>query len=109
MNNWVNRFSMEIFSLVYDKFTQLLMQHEYQQCDETFFQVNKDGREAGTKSVMWVHRTSELLNTNQIVVYCFELTRGTDHLRKFYEDFKGYITCDYSDKKVIPIYKFKAS
>ena len=43
---------------------------------------------------MWVHRTSELLKANQIIAYCFELTRGTEHLRKFYEDFKGYITCD---------------
>lgn len=74
--------------------TQLLMQVEYHQCDETYFQVNKDGREAGTKSFMWVHITSELVKEHPIVVYCFELTRGTDHLRKFYEDFKGYITCD---------------
>lgn len=94
MNNWVNRLAMEIFSLVYDKMTRLLMLVEYQQCDETYFQVNKDGREAGTKSFMWVHITSELVKEHPIIVYCFELTRGTDHLRKFYEDFKGYITCD---------------
>lgn len=94
MNNWVNRLAMEIFSLVYDRMTQLLMQVEYHQCDETYFQVNKDGREAGTKSFMWVHITSELVKEHPIIVYCFELTRGTDHLRKFYEDFKGYITCD---------------
>ncbi|OGO80805.1 MAG: hypothetical protein A2Y21_08625 [Clostridiales bacterium GWC2_40_7] len=94
MNNWVNRLAMEIFSLVYDRMTQLLMQVEYHQCDETYFQVNKDGREAGTKSFMWVHITSELVKEHPIIVYCFELTRGTNHLRKFYEDFKGYITCD---------------
>jgi len=94
MNNWVNRLAMEIFSLIYDRMTRLLMQVEYHQCDETYFQVNKDGREAGTKSFMWIHITSELIKENPIVVYCFELTRGTDHLRKFYEDFKGYITCD---------------
>jgi len=94
MNNWVNRLAMEIFSLVYDKMTRLLMQVEYHQCDETHFQVNKDGREAGTKSFMWVHITSELVKEHPIIVYCFELTRGTNHLRKFYEDFKGYITCD---------------
>lgn len=94
MNNWVNRLSMEIFSLVYDRMTQLLMQIEYHQCDETYFQVNKDGREAGSKSFMWVHISNELINTHPLIVYCFELTRGTDHLRKFYQDFKGYITCD---------------
>jgi transposase len=94
MNNWINRLAMEIFSLIHDKMTQLLMQFEYHQCDETYFQVNKDGREAGTKSFMWIHISSELLKDHPIIVYCFELTRGTDHLRKFYEDFKGYITCD---------------
>jgi len=52
MNNWVNRLAMEMFSLIYDRMIQLLMQVEYQQCDETYFQVNKDGREAGTKSFM---------------------------------------------------------
>jgi len=94
MNNWVNRLSIDIFYLIYDKMTSLLKQVEYQQCDETYFQVNKDGRAAGTKSFMWVHITSELLKEHPIIVYCFELTRGTDHLRKFYKDFKGYITCD---------------
>lgn len=43
---------------------------------------------------MWIHITSELLATHPIILFCYELTRGTDHLRKFYEDFKGYITCD---------------
>ena len=43
---------------------------------------------------MWIHRTSELYPGHPIVLFCFELTRGTDHLRKFYEDFAGYITCD---------------
>ncbi|NDO69734.1 transposase, partial [Schaedlerella arabinosiphila] len=43
---------------------------------------------------MWVHITSELLNTSPIILFCYELTRGTDHLRKFYQDFQGFITCD---------------
>lgn len=94
MNNWANRLSMEVFSLLYDRMTELLMQVEYHQCDETYIQVNKDGREAGSKSFMWVHISSELVNEHPIIIYSFELTRGTDHLRKFYEDFKGYITCD---------------
>lgn len=94
MNNWVNRLAMEVFSLVYDKLKQLLMEVEYHQCDETFFRVNKDGRKAGSKSYMWVHMTSELIKEHPVIVYCFELTRGTDHLRNFYEDFKGFITCD---------------
>jgi transposase len=94
MNNWINRLSTEVFSLVYDKLVQLLKRVPYHQCDETFFQVTKDGREAGAKSIMWAHITSELIHEHPIIVFCFELTRGTDHLRKFYEDFKGYITCD---------------
>jgi len=94
MNNWVNRLGIEVFSLVYDKMVQLLKQVEYQQCDETYFQVNKDGRDAGVKSYMWVHTTSELVEGHRIIVFCYEPTRGTDHLRKFYKDFDGHITCD---------------
>lgn len=94
MNNWVIRFSLDLFGPVYDYLQGLMLTIPYHQCDETTLRVNNDGRAAGSKSYMWVHITSELLNSHPIVLFCYELTRGTDHLRKFYEDFKGYITCD---------------
>jgi hypothetical protein len=43
---------------------------------------------------MWVHTSSELLDCPPIIVFCYELTRGTDHLRTYFQEFLGYITCD---------------
>jgi hypothetical protein len=100
--NWVIRFSFDLFGPIYDYLKGLMLEIPYHQCDETTLLVNNDGRPAGSKSYLWVHSTSELLNIHPIILLCYELTRGTDHLRKFYEDFKGYITCDaYCSYKVL--------
>ena len=92
--NWVIRFSYDLFGPIYDYLKGLMLKIPYHQCDETTLLVNNDGRPAGTKSFLWVHITSELLNTHPIILFCYEMTRRTDHLRKFYADFEGYITCD---------------
>jgi len=94
MSNWVLRFAFEYFGPVYDHLKDQLLSVSYHQCDETPLQVLRDGRPAGAKSYMWVHITGELLNAPPIILFCYELTRGTDHLRKFYQDFRGFITCD---------------
>ena len=100
--NWVIRFAFDLFGPVYDYLKNLMLAVRYHQCDETTLLVNNDGRAAGSKSYLWVHITSELLNTHPIILFCYELTRGTDHLRKFYEDFEGFITCDaYCSYKVL--------
>ncbi len=94
LDGWFLRFAETHFSLVFDKLQEELMHIPYHQCDETFCRVNRDGRRAGSYSYMWVHRSSELYPDHQIILFCFESTRGADHLRKFYEDFRGVITCD---------------
>ena len=92
--NWVNRLVPEIMGPVWDYLTECLLKYKYTQNDETYIQVNKDGRGPGHKSYMWVHCSSELLNCNPIIIFCYEATRGTDHLRSFFREFFGYITCD---------------
>lgn len=94
MSNWFLRFTFDFFSLIAERLHELMLEIPYHQCDETTCTVIRDGRKAGSKSYIWVHITSELLDTHPIVEFCYELTRGTDHLRKFYEDFEGFITCD---------------
>lgn len=86
MSNWVNKACHELFMPVYEYLCELLKQCRYQQCDETTYTVIHDGRTAGAKSFIWTHRTSELLEGSAIIVYCYELTRGADHLRNFYSD-----------------------
>ena len=102
MCNWVIRFSFDLFGPIYDYFKGLMLKIPYHQCDETVLTVINDGRPVGAKSYVWVHTISELSDARRMVLFCYELTRGTDHLRKFYEDFNGFITCDaYCSYKVL--------
>ena len=94
MNNWIGRLAFDCFGPVYDFMKTQLLEVPYHQVDETTLQVIHDGRRAGAKSYIWIHSTSELLSCHPIVLYCYELTRGTEHLRSFYEGFQGLITCD---------------
>ncbi len=89
-----NGLSNSLFPPVQEYLIRQMKERGYNQCDETTAEVIDDGRKAGAKSYMWVHSTSELSEGPAIVVFCFELTRGTDHLRKIYRDFIGYITSD---------------
>lgn len=92
--SWVNTLVPDICTEVHEYMTQLLIGYKYTQSDETFIQVNKDGYGPGHKSFLWVHTSSELLDCPPIIVFCYELTRGTDHLRNYFQEFLGYITCD---------------
>lgn len=92
--NWVNTLVPEICGEVHDYLMQLLVRCRYTQSDETFIQVNKDGYGPGHKSYLWVHTSSELLDCPPVIVFCYEPTRGTDHLRSYFQEFLGYITCD---------------
>lgn len=94
MISWNNRFAPELFGPVYDYLISYIVRTGYNQCDETTTQVNKDGRKPGSKSYMWIHVTGEHYTGHPAVIFSFELTRGTGHLRRFYQDFIGYITCD---------------
>lgn len=94
MSNWIMESVNTYLWMVYDYLITLLMNEQYHQCDETTWSVIMDGRPAGSKSFIWLHTTSELCECNPIIIFAYEMTRGTDHLRKFYEDFAGVIVCD---------------
>ncbi|MDO4476211.1 MAG: IS66 family transposase [Lachnospiraceae bacterium] len=94
MSDWIIRFAEMYFALIYDRLKELMLEVPYHQCDETTWRVLNDGRKAGSKSFIWCHITSELYDCDPIVLFAYEATRGTDHLRQFYEDFKGFISCD---------------
>lgn len=96
ITNWINRFSHDYLATAADYMASLLVRKRYNQCDETTYEVIKDGRKAGAKGYVWVHTTSELDQGHPLIVYRFELTRSTDHLRRFYGDtgYKGCITSD---------------
>lgn len=94
MDNWVIRFSHDLFIKVYGWMKGILKHSGCSQSDETTILVIRDGRKAGRKSYMWVHITSELAQDHPIAVFCYEQDRSTDHLRDFYADYTGQIICD---------------
>ena len=96
MSNWILRFSQELFQPVYEYMCSEQKKCRYQQCDETTWEVINDGRAAGTKSYIWLHRTSELAEGPEIIVYCFEKTRAANHLISYYQGItdKIYLSCD---------------
>ena len=94
MDNWVIRFSRDLFFKVYERMGELLKKSGCTQSDETTLLVIRDGRKAGRKSFMWVHITSELAECRPIAVFCYEPDRSTGHLRTFYDDYIGQIICD---------------
>lgn len=91
---WVNELVPLIMTPVIKHMTQLMLLCPYHNCDETYLQVLRDGRAPGTKGFLWVHSTGELYDGNPIIIFIYEQTRGTDHLRKLLLEFHGYLTCD---------------
>ncbi len=94
MLNWINTAVPKYLSVVYDYMTKMLITFKYQQCDETYIRVNKDGYRPGHKSIMWIQTNSQFMDEPQIIIFSYEANRSTDHLRRFYKEFVGYLTCD---------------
>lgn len=96
MSNWIIRFSFDLFGPVYDRMADILRAGKYSQCDETILKVIHDGRNSGSISYMWIQTTGELYAGPAIIIFGYELTRGTDHLREFYlnKGFRGFLTSD---------------
>ena len=96
MSGWCVRFAEELLSPVVLHLSDLLRYMPYQQCDETHWLAIRDGRAPGRQSFVWVHRTSELAQTHQIILFCFNLSRAASHLLEFYSGLQTgvHLTCD---------------
>lgn len=89
MSNWVTYAALNYFAVVYDHLCQRLKSCPYQQCDETPYDViSEDTHE---KNYIWAHRTSELFDTEPVIIYCFEPSRSADHLFRFYDGLDSHI------------------
>ncbi len=95
MSNWIVRFALNYFGVSYDHMQRLQCERKYGQCDESHLQVlHEEGRDPRTKSYVWAHTTGELDDGPSIVVFVYEPTRGTDHLRTYYNRFSGHLSSD---------------
>jgi transposase len=95
MCNWVIRSSEVYLSLIYDWMRKELLSQPVIQADETTLKVNRDGRSAGATSYMWVYITGEHdTSGHRVVLYDYQKTRGTDHLRAFLDTYYGVLVSD---------------
>ena len=66
MANWCIRLGEEYLAVLYDYLHKELYSYPVIQADETPVLVNRDGREAGSKSYMWVYRSGHLYKDKQM-------------------------------------------
>lgn len=93
--NWMIKSSEQYFSVIYNELhDQLIKGSDVIHADETPFEVIQDGRSAGSKSQMWVYRTSACDSKKPIILYDYQPTRRTDHPEEFLKDFSGILVTD---------------
>jgi len=69
MSNWIIQCSRRYFEPLVTRMAQVLLALPVTQSDETPTQVIHDGRNATSKSYMWVHRSGEFSTDHPIVIY----------------------------------------
>lgn len=93
MSNWIVKVSRDWLKPVYNRMQELMVSYDVLHADETELEVlNEPGREATTKSYMWMYRTG---NGHQpIVLYDYRTSRAGDNAKNFLKGFKGYLQTD---------------
>lgn len=94
MSNWTIRCAKKYFIHLYDRMKQELLSLPVTQSDETPTNVINDGRKAGSKSYMWVHRSGEFYKDKPIVLYEYQKGRNHELPLAFYKDYKGILVTD---------------
>lgn len=94
MANWTIQCADRYLAILYDYLHERLYDYHVLQADETPVLVNKDGRDAGSKSYMWVYRTGEMYGDCPIILYEYQKTRNASHPREFLRDFSGVCVTD---------------
>ena len=94
MANWVIAIAMKYLLPLYLVLKGILLEYHVNQADETPVEVIRDGRPAGSKSYMWVHRSGEFYRDKPIVLFEYQKTRHHDHPKEWYRDFKGILVTD---------------
>ena len=94
MANWCIK-SADILKPYYNLLKEQMINEHIINADETPFLLSKDGREAGSKSYMWVYRAgAHHEEDKKIVLYDYQPTRRADHPREFLNGFKGIVMSD---------------
>lgn len=102
MANWMVYTSDKWLAPLYDRMREHLLRRDILQADETTLQVlREDGREAESRSYMWMYRTGR--DGPPIALFDYKTTRAGKHPKKFLSGFRGYLQVDgYSGYDMLP-------
>lgn len=104
LSEWQINVANNIFKIIVDRLTELLIESKHLQADETYTLVLKALDDGGSRQCrFWVFLTADFNDGHKIVIYQFELTRSTEVLRRFFgEDVEATLTSDgYVSYKVL--------
>ena len=92
LSNWILK-SSDLLDIVYQEMKKELLSKDILHADETTVQVLKEsGKEAKSKSYMWLYQTSRY--DKPIVIYDYQASRSGKISREFLKDFSGYLHVD---------------
>ena len=93
MANWMVKSSELWLEPLYARLHGLLLERDILHADESTLQVlREEGREATSKSYMWLYRTGR--EEPAIVLYDYQTTRANKHPLRFLSGFGGYLHVD---------------
>jgi hypothetical protein len=82
MANWLLNVADPWLNIIYDRMHEQILMRDILHADETTVQVLKEsGRNAETKSYMWLYRTGR--EGAPIILYEYQTTRASKHPDKF--------------------------
>lgn len=94
MANWTIRCAERHLFPLWERMHQEFYKCPVIQADETPVLVNKDGRNAGAQSYMWVYRTGKMQDAPAIILYEYQKTRNSSHPREFLRGYQGTCVTD---------------
>lgn len=94
LSNWIIK-GASLLKPLYNELKNSLLHETLLHADETTLEVlNEPGRDAVSKSYVWIYRTS-VYNTNPVVIYEYTQGRSGTFAKEFLKDWKGtYLHCD---------------
>jgi len=94
MANWVIYCALTWLAPIYDLMKSYLLSLEVIHADETTLQVlNEEGKEASSKSYMWMYRSSGDAE-HPVVIYEYQKNRNHEHPRNFLKGWIGFCHAD---------------
>lgn len=94
MAGWMIKLTERYLTPVYRSMKRKLLEGLLIHCDETPFDVIRDGKGPNSKNYMWVYHSYERYGTAPVFIYEYQPTRNARAPREFLKDYTGILVTD---------------